>query len=533
MNLMIVEDEIQILKCLGKDIPWDRHGIEVVALVENGQEALAVMESRKPDIVLLDIEMPEMDGLTLAEAVLEQHPHIKVIILSGHDDFHYAQKAIGLGVMKYLLKPAGDEEILHTVLEAADEIRRELAEKHSMAELQRLWKSRLPQLQVDFLRNWIQDRYETWEWLKHTRELNLDWSSEGSFAVCVAEMDPLSEGESRFTSADFSLLQFSLECIGKECLPLEECCVFNDSQGSTVLLFRGRPGEEDNRMLQRINLQVSRLLKTVKECLKLTASAGIGTVSSLEAVPWSYQQACRALRERAIYGHGIAIPYLEVKRSERSVHFDSGFEKGLEIAIFEGASRALDVIDEYAESAFLQADSSEMVYEHLLYLSTVFIRMIQSHGWPMQKILGADYAHFMSLDTLVSQSQMVAWAQRVVERMIAYVRDERKSSNHQLVKEILVTVDQMLSEELNLYSLAERMYVNSSYLSRLFKKEMGESFSGYVMMRRMERAKELLLADAKVFDAASAVGYRDISYFAKVFRKYWGVGPSELKSMQR
>ncbi|WP_240644669.1 response regulator [Paenibacillus paeoniae] len=527
---MIVEDEIRILNSLVNNIPWERHGIEVVALAENGREALSIVERRMPDIVLLDIEMPEMDGLTLAETVLEREPQTKIIILSGHDDFHYAQRAIGLGVMKYLLKPAGEDEILQTVLEAAEEIRRELSEKHSLTELQRMWSSRLPQLQEEFLRSWITNRYAEWELRKHSGELNLQLQENGRYEVSVCEIDPLSEAEIRFSSADRALLQFSLESIAKECMPPEECRVFNDANGSTVLLFMSQPGESDDSLTKRMNGRISRLLNMVKECLKLTASAGMGTVCSLGEVPHSYQQACRALQERAVYGHEIAIPYLEVRRSEQPVFFDSSFERQLEMAIYTGEGvQASALIDSYVERAFDHADSSELAYEHVLYLSGVFTRMIQSQGWLMQKVLANDYAYFLSLETLVSKSHIVEWAKRVTGHIAAYLENERRSSSHQLVKKIVETVDQMLDDDLSLHSLAERMYVNSSYLSRLFKKETGESFSGYVLSRRMERAKELLLSEAKVYDAANAVGYRDLSYFAKVFRKYWGMAPSDLK----
>lgn len=527
MNLMIVEDEIRILNSLANNIPWERHGIEVIALAENGREALDIAGRRMPDILLLDIEMPEMDGLTLAETLLEREPQTRIIILSGHDDFQYAQRAIGLGVSKYLLKPAGEEEILHTVVEVAEDIRRELSEKHSLSELQRMWKSRLPQLQEDFLRSWLTNRYAEWELHKHVRELNMALQVGGSYAVAVCEIDPLSESESRFSPADIPLLQFSLDRIAKECMPPEECRVFGDANGSTVLLFASQPGEPEGDLSKRMNGRITRLLSVVKECLKLTASVGMGTVSGLKDVPGSYQQACRALQERAIYGHEIAIPYLEVRQSERPVEFDTAFERQLEMALYTGD--ASELMDRYVDSAFAEADSSDLAYEHLLFLSGVFIRIIQSQGWALKKVLGHDYSYFLSLEGLVSRSQIMEWARRVTGHIGAYLEQERRSSSHQLIKRILATVDQMLAEDLSLHSLAERLYVNSSYLSRLFKKETGESFSGYVLSRRMERAKELLLGDAKVYDAASAVGYRDLSYFAKVFRKYWGVAPSDLK----
>lgn len=529
MNLMIVEDEVRIRNGIANGIPWEQHGVEVVGLAGSGKEALALMELRKPDILLLDIEMPEMDGLALADAVLRQEPQMKLIILSGHNDFHYAQRAIELGVTKYLLKPAGDQEILEAVLEAAHEIRRILMEKHNVEELQRLWQSRLPQLQDDFFRNWIMDRYADWEWHKHARELNLPVTDHPCFQVCVCEIDPLAEDETRFTAADSSLLQFSLECIAKESVDPKLCRVFNDANGSTVLLFYGLPSEPETSLMKRVNTEVTRLLQVVRECLKLTASAGLGTVLGPEEVPQSYRQALRALQERTVYGNAIAIPFLEVKRVESSFAIDPNFERQLEMAIqTEEADQAYARIEQYFNQVFGHA-SAELVHEHVLYLSTVFTRFIQSRGLPMQKVLQGDYATLRSLDSLTTRSQILEWAKRVTVHIWDYMENERRQCSHQMVKNILESVELHLSEDLSLHSFSERLFVNPSYLSRLFKKETGESFSNYVLARRMERAKELLAANAKVYDAANAVGYQDVSYFAKVFRKYWGVAPSELK----
>ncbi len=530
MNLMIVEDEIRILNSLANNIAWDQHGIEVVALAENGAEALAIAQRRMPDIMLLDIEMPEMDGLALAAAILEKKPHMKIIILSGHDDFQYAQKAIELGVNQYLLKPAGDDVILRTVIQVAEEIRQELLEKHSMTELQRLWKSRLPQLQEDLLRGWMMNRYAEWELIRHAEELGLSLDANARYAVAVCGIDPLTETETRFLATDMPLLQFSLERIAKEYVPAEEALVFSDASGLTVLLFQGQEGETEGDLTKQINIRISRLLDVVKECLKVTASAGMGNAVGFAEVSQSYQQACRALQERAVYGHAIAIPYLEVRQEGQPVYLDSAFERQLEAAIFTGeTNRAQQLIEEQLEQALAQASSTELVYEFLLYVSGAFTRMIQSQGWRLQKVLPQDYTYLLAIEDLVSKEQMMEWARRVTGQIAAYLDQERKSSSHRMVKRVLESVDQMLAEDLSLHSLAERLYVNPSYLSRLFKKETGDSFSSYVLARRMERAKEMLLSDAKVYDAAHATGYRDLSYFAKVFRKYWGLSPSEMK----
>src|SRR4051812_27812528 len=126
MNLMIVEDELRLRNSLANNIPWEEHGIEVVGLAANGLEALHLIHRKKPDILLMDLQMPEMDGLTLIRKLHETDTFIKIIILSGHDNFSFAQDALRFGVSKYLLKPAGDAEILESVLEAADQLRKDL-----------------------------------------------------------------------------------------------------------------------------------------------------------------------------------------------------------------------------------------------------------------------------------------------------------------------------------------------------------------------------------------------------------------------
>jgi two-component system response regulator YesN len=230
--------------------------------------------------------------------------------------------------------------------------------------------------------------------------------------------------------------------------------------------------------------------------------------------------------------------YPELVQAVHSVQAGSGaafllvidFERQLEIAVRTGRRDNADaLIDRCVEKAYAHADTSELIYELLLYLSGVFTRIVQTQGWSMRRVLQGEYRYFLALESLVSKDQIVQWAKRVNSNIAAYMASERQHSSHRLVKLIVEAVDRDLGSDLTLHTLAERMYVNPSYLSRLFKRETGDAFSSYVLERRMEKAKELLLADAKVYDASSAVGYQDISYFAKVFRKYWGVAPSELK----
>ncbi|KRE64842.1 response regulator [Paenibacillus sp. Soil750] len=532
MNLLIVEDEIRLRNALANNIPWDKHGIEVVGQAGNGAEALRIIDRKKPDIILLDVQMPEMDGLTLARHLRQVDPLLKIIVLSGHDDFSYAQEALGLGIMKYLLKPAGDEEILGTVLEAAEKLKSELEQRHNEDELKLKWKLHLPYLVNEFFQGLLNGKYENWEIGQKCRDLQLDLPNDAAYAVTIVDMDPISETDNRFSRKDMSLLQFSLSSIVKEALASTLCWVSTNYAGCTVIIFQMDREEEPKLALQKINALTEKLLFTVKSCLKLSASAGIsGMTGGLADMNKLYVQAVRALQDRIVLGHDLAIPYRAEQGREPELTFQPNHEKTLEIALETGdGEKALDMLTALWDSGMAKAESVDEINEHILYFTYLFVGMIQKQGWPVREVAGEDYVYFHNHSELATKEQILFWLERMIKAYLTYAGHRRKSTSHGMIKTILSLVENEIDQEMTLHAVADRMYVNSSYLSRLFKQETGKAFSTYVMERKMERAKAILQEGSRVYDAASAVGYRDVSYFTRVFRKYWGVTPGEIRN---
>ncbi|MBD0382981.1 response regulator transcription factor [Paenibacillus sedimenti] len=532
MNLLIVEDEVRLRNALVNNIPWDKHGIEVVGQAGNGAEALQLIDRKKPDIILLDLQMPEMDGLALAGQLRGADPLLKIIVLSGHDDFAYAQAALELGVMKYLLKPAGDKEILDTVLEAAERLNKELEQRHNEEELQHKWKQHLPYLVNEFFQGWLNGKFEPWEIEQKSRDLQLDLPKDAQYAVAVIDMDPLPEHETRFSRRDVSLLQFSLHSIVKESQQASPCWVSTDYAGCTVVVYLIDSYDEPNVSIQKINTITEKLLFTVKSRLKLSASAGIsGMTGSREAINRLYVQAVRALQNRIVLGHDLAIPYREERGKESELALQPNLEKSLEIALETGDGvKALDTLTSLWECSMAKARTVEEMHEHILYFTSLFVRFIQKQGWPVRDVACEDFVYFLNHRELTAKDQILSWLQRMVRAYLTYASHRRKSTSHGTVKTILSLIEDEMDQEMTLHTVADRLYVNSSYLSRLFKQETGKAFSSYVLERKMERAKAILLAGARVYDAADAVGYRDVSYFTRVFRKYWGVTPGEIKN---
>ncbi|WP_409344404.1 response regulator [Paenibacillus sp. MBLB4367] len=528
MKLVIVEDEFRLRSRIAEGIPWEEHGIDLVGAAENGKEGLALVEKIGADIVLADIRMPVMDGLEMAGILHARYPHVKTVILSGHDEFEYARQSLQLGVLDYLLKPASNEAIAEAVLKAAHKRRQDLEDMYNHEQLQHKWKAHLPHLRQTFFTNWLSGRYAGWEVVKRADELALELPDR-PLAAAVLDMDPLPEGGTRFLSGDRSLLLFSLFSIAEERLKGSTSYLVQDDDGMTAVVFYGLTEETKQEFYQRINNLVVDVLSVVKECLKVTASAGIGSVAPTHALlAESYQKARQALRERIVHGNDIAISFREQPDAIDKWTSMTELEKPLETAMDLGdEAQAKQVADSMVRTAFTAASMHE-VREFLIHISGILSRFIHARQWLLTDIAKEDYPFFENLGQLVTKEQIREWVVRMIGRICRYVNDNRKSSTRQTVVEILKIIDERLQEEISLYKISEDLYLNASYLSRLFKEEMDISFSDYLLQRRMERAKLLLVQGCKVYEAAEQSGFKQVNYFSKTFQKYWGVKPGEL-----
>lgn len=531
MNLIIVEDEIRLRTSIAENIAWHELDVVVAGMAGNGAEAIELFARVKPEIVLMDIRMPGMDGLTLSSKLLEMAPGTKIVILSGHDSFEYAQKAIELGVCQYLLKPAGDKQIAGAVAAAAEQHRKELEALHKQEEVATRWMEHLPRLQQMFLQNWIEGRYADWELESRSKKLQLELAEGGSYIAVVVDMDPLPREETRFSEKDRSLLAFSLNMIAHEFLHGEAVWVFQDAHEHTVLLFYALPRETQKELYFRVNTAASKLLDAVKECLKLTASAGVGEYATAgNQAPRSYFSARLALAERMVSGHHIVIPYRNQDPERVEVASGADPVRVLKSALDVGdEAKAKRAYHELLEQGLFKAANTESVKEQILHLSGVFFRMIHLRGWSVKQVAGDDYETFHRLETLQSKEQVQLLFERLIERMIRHVNERSLTGSQQLVQEILLHIEKEITGDLSLHQIALRFYVNPSYLSRIFKREIGKPFSVYLFERKMEHARRMLSEGMKVYDTAELLGYADVSYFIRVFHKHWGVTPGEVK----
>jgi two-component system response regulator YesN len=158
-----------------------------------------------------------------------------------------------LGVVKYLLKPAGIEKIAETVQVAADLLKSEWKSNHQIEEIMKKWQHHLPRLQQLFFQNWVSGSYSEWEIMARGEELFITLEAYNKYIVVVADMDPLSREETRFSQKDIPLLHFSLHSIASEHFAESPVYVFQDADDYTTLLFCSTPNEEEGVFYNRVN----------------------------------------------------------------------------------------------------------------------------------------------------------------------------------------------------------------------------------------------------------------------------------------
>lgn len=194
-RIILVDDEEEVRKSIIKKIDWSAAGFQVVGDAENGEEALERIEALEPDVVLTDIRMPYMDGLTLAERVRQRFPSTKIVIFSGYDDFEYAKRAIKLNVTEYILKPVNVEELTAILKRIKANLDDEIEQKRNVSLLRENYRKSLPILREQFLNDLINRRVNEKTLEMRLKEYDIPIAGAQKWVAAVIDIEPAQKKE--------------------------------------------------------------------------------------------------------------------------------------------------------------------------------------------------------------------------------------------------------------------------------------------------------------------------------------------------
>lgn len=513
-EVLIVDDEQLIREGIRKLISWESYELQVVGSLANGEEALRFLEKHPVDIVITDIKMPYMDGLTLIQQCIARNYSIKFIILSGYADFDLVKRAIKLGIENYLLKPVDEEELNQTLLQTLDNLKAESGDRILLSEGARI-------LRDNIVWRWMTGNISKAE--MQDRLQFLDFSIQKNYQVAVINIRGKSSAGSEF--------QEELLALGEQIKGLVSRMGYAVGLYTVNLIYLLFPYANDNK--QRICDTLERIQQMIRQKNLFIYQIGVGDIQKDPyQIYISYHHALQII-ENGYFGDNQSLAFYEEPSVDDKVYYDSIFVELTKLennSDWEDSKYVCEIIDNIL-SLSKQVNKPKkqmMVTVASTIVSKVFSSILLLNRHLEQEITQL-YERLPEINQLNSTKEISAWTKEMVLRAIRLSSDEEKQYS-EIVFRMLNYLKKNYDQEISLNTMANDFNMNSLYLGRLFKQETGCVFTDYLNNLRIAKAKVLLLeTDMSIAEIAQKVGYWNVNYFFPVFKRSLGVTPAEFR----
>ncbi len=536
LKVFLVEDESVIREGFRDKIPWEQYGFQLVGEAGDGEMALPMIRKLKPDLLITDIKMPFMDGLSLSEIVKEEFPKIKIIIISGYDDFEYARQAIKAGVDQYLLKPITRTTLRGVLLEMKEKIEQGMEQKDYQAQYQ----DEVQEFEQFSLRRFFEKILEGKLSVKEIYEeaaaqsLQLTASCYNLLLFSIYEKAEVSSRESRerlirkqeevfhyfLRHPQYILFRFNVSCYGvlikseqsqmeeltenslahfkKVCAPEEDHLEWYVAVGTEVERLSMLPQcykDANHYFAYRFIKPGLHVLSemTLSDCLAGQGEKNIGTVDFMQMDPEIIRDFLSRGEDKEI--HDFVESYLyNIQNALKSRMFRSYVILNIRFAVV----------------AFLESIGADQA-EYLEEIEHA-VQMIRSEDSEIFEYFAGILETAMGIRDRINSCQ----GGKMLKKALDYIDDHYDC------------------DTLSLNLVAENIGMSASYLSAIFSQNMQKTFVEYVTEKRIEKAKKLLKqTDKNSGEIAKEVGYKDSHYFSFVFKKLQGCSPREYRAEKK
>lgn len=519
-RVLLVDDEEDIREGISRKMDWLGLGFSLVGEAANGQDALELAESLRPDVILTDIKMPFMDGLELCRILTDRLPAARFVVFSGFDAFEYAKQAIQMNVVEYILKPINADELSAVLRRLKDQLDRERAERRNVELLRSRYTENLPVLRELFYANLLDGHIEPGTERERAARLDIDLQGE-EWAVGLAYI-----GSDRRDA----LSTLSVQKLLEESLTADRCrlTLYNDWVAVIVSLTESFTIYDLIRVLDRV-------CTLAASYLGLTLTVGVGApCKELSGMARSAAEARTALEYRSMVGRGqvIYIGDLEPDGSQ-VLTFEEADERTLTAAVRLGSEQEVRDAAAALAGKIREANPSAGQYNlFLMELVTHLMKMTRRSGVGVEEVFGTGFSLPIQDSALPSLEELEDWCAERYLRLRTLIRRRQTDSAGQTVETAKEYIRQHYAEsDLSVEKLCAYLHLSSTYFSTLFKRETGTSFTAYVTTVRMEVAAEAIRGtEEKTYLIAQRCGYEDPNYFSYVFKRHFGVTPTKYRS---
>ncbi len=522
-KVIFVEDEIVTREGIRDNVDWKGNGFEFCGEASDGEMALQLLQTTRPDVVITDIKMPFMDGLQLSKVIREHMPWVKIIILSGHDEFEYAQEAIKVGVTEYMLKPVTVQD-LHAVLQKIGaQLEREKTEQDNLRKLHDQLEENQSAIKERFLLKLVVGSVNPSEVMEKSQLLGLDLIARYYLVVIIkTELLDLSE---QFNYDDYqSALKIITDIVDNN---PDVLFIRRDWEG-LILLIKGNTSEylveEKELLLERIRQEIQ----------KTRYQLSIGSGSVKNRIVYIYQSFVEALVDiqnssnESRIGTNITLEKANLLKIDSSAVDDY-----LRCGVKEDFDNFFD--------SFIQPLGDNMLSSNYI-KNYIFVNVVLAVVKFMNELGGDIDQAVLALNTIETTLKSIRTKEQLkdqVSRILASALDFRDNqANRQysaIIRQAKDFIDQHFDDaDLSLSDVAARVSLSPSHFSVVFSHETNQTFKDYLTETRIKKAKELLrMTTLKSAEISYQVGYNDPHYFSYVFKKNTGLSPTEFRSQTK
>lgn len=539
LKIFLAEDEVIVRETIKRMIPWEDLGFELVGEAADGEMALPLLLRQKPDLLITDIKMPFMDGLTLAKVAKKEIPGLKVVILSGYDDFNYAKQAINIGVEDYLLKPITKNALIERLTEIRSRYEHEKTQKESYEKFHREMQAYEKNSSRDFFEALVSGSMDMMEIYRRSEKLGLDIVAEAYNVLiftmnCEEDFSGQREGYSEWEAESLELLEefFSENTSAM----LFRCNIF-----SYGVLIKGQKETIEENTRSCVS-EIQRIFDRKEQKRQWFVAAG-EPVERLSQIQKSYYSASRAFSQRYLYDENI-LYYDEMASMEKKnvTEDDSTYLQKVDVNALNPAilqkflsNGLLEETENFVKDYFYaigQEPLESLVFRNYVTLNVRFSVMsfLKEIGCDTRTLEQEDTEDVLS-ESSKSLENAIAYAEKIISQAIALRDQNSGNKNRSILKTAVDFIDShYMEEDMSLNKAANAANVSANHFSALFSQNMGQTFIEYLTNLRMNKAKEYLRCTSmRSSEIAGEIGYKDAHYFSYLFKKTQGMTPSDYR----
>lgn len=508
IRTLLIDDERAVIEGLKKLIKWEELGFELVGTAINGIEGKQKAEKLRPELIIADIRMPGLDGLSMIEVIQKELKETTFVIMSGYADFAYAKKALKLGVIDYLEKPVTIQkvtEMLERVKTIEDKNRKEKeneARSHSLGEVT-LGKTLLEYI-------YSENQMQTFEGMEKLKEYHGWCIFKAVFCSYEKDQDNIFESSLRRLSNSSE----------------KELIVIKRGEQFTGVLVSERPDEPKAKwyaVFEKVYKEISHHLKNMY--------LGVGEVYSKPSyLRQSYMEAKSALSYAKFSQMQQVIFYEQLIKNVPVVGLGEFDENVLIRNLRAGAEEeANKQIKAYLDSLKKNGLDFRIFEQECLRLVYMGNGVMLEKNKNFRLLSSQNILPHEMLQMCTDYKQAEDWVHSLFKEYFEVIEQFKEDEGHSAFNRAKDYIFQNYTRDISLNEVAEKAGMNPAYFSQLFKEKMGISYVKYLTNLRLDYAQKLLDQGYKVVQVSEKVGYVNYRYFCDTFKKNLGITPNQYK----